>query len=797
MPFLTDTLGLVVSSKLQGSVTWDTLGSCGTVRGSTSSISSVESDAIKLGHLVREQRIVLGWTLENVADEAFSNPDRKGYVSRIENGRIPNITRATVRSIARALHIDREKIPHALRWVEPLEIPRPISPGIGLDRNVIGRDLDVDLLHEELSKAGPNASPATVISGQGGMGKTTLAQFYVQHYSSHYRGVWWLNAQNSQTIAHDLRELAQVRKITDEGVGYEALARAVLVDLQSTVGPWLLIYDNAEDLNGIRRWRPMGGDVRLLVTSRERSWPDKFVIHDVERLRLSDATGLLLQEARRERDRAGAERLAEALDGLPLAIVNAGAWLRDTPGTSFEAYEAQLEARLGDKPTTLDAYPDSVFGAVTLSLEKLSSDAVTLMHVIAYLSPDHVHSDLFINIAGKDREAERYQPIPDGLWSLSDNAANVEIAFAELERRSLLKRKDQAWSVHRLVQLIQRILIQNNEQTWNAAAAVVAASYPGKEPDEITGELVSDRRQWNRCSALNPHIYSLKHLRGVESESIPYEYLLNQSSIHLHYIKSKRLSAVYAIDYLKRKKRRLPQNDVSIGRGYYHLAYRLVSLRKLKWAEQSAAKAVEIAGRNTEITELSRSRWISNHGLCLRYLADKRTGDQKDFLLEKARNTIHEAIAIIRSTRSNRVGILNLTSNNLGLVFESQLRLSSAALMFRVALYHARKLLPKGDIEIAIRTTNLGRVLLKAGKFDEARSHLTEGLSIREDAFADNTKHPVRIANAKWLSTLELLAGHTDQAAEIIKIYAGSIDMSDIEESAAHIARTLNENPMP
>ncbi|MEM7529606.1 MAG: helix-turn-helix domain-containing protein [Pseudomonadota bacterium] len=80
------------------------------------------SDAERFGRLVRERREARGWKLHVLAEEAFSNADRKGYVSQIENGKIPNITRETVRTVARALGIDPEDIPASLRWPEAVQI---------------------------------------------------------------------------------------------------------------------------------------------------------------------------------------------------------------------------------------------------------------------------------------------------------------------------------------------------------------------------------------------------------------------------------------------------------------------------------------------------------------------------------------------------------------------------------------------------------------------------------------------------------------------------------------------------
>jgi len=70
------------------------------------------------GQLVRERRKARGWSQEVLAGDALGNSTRNRYVSRIENGKISNITSSTVRNIARALAIDIEEIPQSLRWPE-------------------------------------------------------------------------------------------------------------------------------------------------------------------------------------------------------------------------------------------------------------------------------------------------------------------------------------------------------------------------------------------------------------------------------------------------------------------------------------------------------------------------------------------------------------------------------------------------------------------------------------------------------------------------------------------------------
>lgn len=65
----------------------------------------VTSDVLKaFGAQVRAARSAAGWTLAQLAKEAFGNAERKGYVSQIEHGR-KQITALTVGKLAEALDL--------------------------------------------------------------------------------------------------------------------------------------------------------------------------------------------------------------------------------------------------------------------------------------------------------------------------------------------------------------------------------------------------------------------------------------------------------------------------------------------------------------------------------------------------------------------------------------------------------------------------------------------------------------------------------------------------------------------
>ncbi len=78
------------------------------------------------GKLVRQRRQTLGLSQEALASDALGNPDRKSFVSAIENNRLKTITPSTAQKLSGALGLSVEDVPASLRW--PLsDAPSPIE----------------------------------------------------------------------------------------------------------------------------------------------------------------------------------------------------------------------------------------------------------------------------------------------------------------------------------------------------------------------------------------------------------------------------------------------------------------------------------------------------------------------------------------------------------------------------------------------------------------------------------------------------------------------------------------------
>ncbi len=105
-----------------------------------------------------------------------------------------------------------------------------------------------------------------------------------------------------------------------------------------------------------------------------------------------------MAEAGRRDDPATARALAEALGGLPLALVVMGAYLRDQ-NLGFAEGAARLAEVLDLTPPNA-AYPTSLMGALRLSYDKLTADAQTIARLCAYWAPDGLGPRLLLDAPG-------------------------------------------------------------------------------------------------------------------------------------------------------------------------------------------------------------------------------------------------------------------------------------------------------------------------------------------------------------------------------------------------------------
>jgi tetratricopeptide (TPR) repeat protein len=209
---------------------------------------------------------------------------------------------------------------------------------------VIGRDDALQQVRDQLTQGKHTAIGHTAaFEGLGGLGKTQLAVEYAYRFKDSYpNGVIWINAD--QDINAQLTDIAVSARWIAPETEHKFKLDVALHRLCLFSG-CLIIFDNVDDYASIEPFLPQQtATPHLLATSRTALTGFK-AIH-LNKLDENQSLQLLFQEAGRqaigaEEDEA-ANKIVEQLDGLPLALELAGAYLCHRSTMSFVQYRDRL-----------------------------------------------------------------------------------------------------------------------------------------------------------------------------------------------------------------------------------------------------------------------------------------------------------------------------------------------------------------------------------------------------------------------------------------------------------------------
>ncbi|MEO3826293.1 FxSxx-COOH system tetratricopeptide repeat protein [Actinomadura sp. B10D3] len=322
------------------------------------------------------------------------------------------------------------------------------------NKNFTGREKLLADLREAITDRVAAVLPHA-LHGLGGVGKTQMAVEYAHRFRDDYDLVWWISADQPVLVRSALAALAPHLGLPPAtATGVEEASTAALDALRrgDPYSRWLLIFDNADDPEEIKDTIPEGpGDV--LITSRNHRWKGVVAALPVDVFAREESIAFLERRVPRSIDGEEADRLAEELGDLPLALEQAAALQAET-GMTVDEYLRLLKNRtsqlLGEgKPTE---YPVSMTAAWDLSVSSLSSrmpEAVELLRCCAFFGPEPIPREVF---------GRRVDGLRPELGELLDDPIRLSRAVGELGRYALARIDpvSRTIQVHRLIQALVR-----------------------------------------------------------------------------------------------------------------------------------------------------------------------------------------------------------------------------------------------------------------------------------------------------------------------------------------------------
>jgi len=345
-----------------------------------------------------------------------------------------------------------------------------------------------------MGRSGPSV---VALYGMSGAGKTSAAVEYAYRQLAAVSVCWQFPAENPEVLASAFAELAAQLGVRDIEDARDPVASVHGV-LAGREASWLLVFDNAPDLAAIERFLPPAGHGRVLITTRDgRDWQPGQAT-EVPVLGRDTAADFLVDRTG-DPDRAAAGDLAAEMGGLPLALEQAGAYIR-THGLTMGDYLSLFRTRRADllaRGHPRDREPVAVTMGITLTrLAEKAPAAAGLLRVLAFLAPEPVPVDLLFS----ERAAGLLSPeVAAAVGPLLGDPIAIHDAADALRSYSLVSTpgKDRLL-VHRLVQAtICDQLTADQVSRWQRAAAVLttAAIPEGTEPPA----------SWPAVAALLPH----------------------------------------------------------------------------------------------------------------------------------------------------------------------------------------------------------------------------------------------------------------------------------------------------
>lgn len=405
------------------------------------------------------------------------------------------------------------------------------------------------LLHVDDGAARKPEVNIAAVCGLGGVGKTSLATEYAQQKKDYYTGgVYWFSGEDDTAFEASVYDVAAT--FGSQNDSFRLTLSNTLAKIARNENPWLIVLDNMDQLN-------LSADIvkllsgpwqnhasgHLLITTRRKPTAlaidirgfDETCCLSLNCFEIEEGKNFLFRRIGIVHDdevETEAEKLVQQLGGLPLALEQAGAYIKSLSCTISEYLEQYNLQRLRllnrQKTTPVTVYESTERLAVRTTwhlnfehIRKTVEDgkaACKFLYASAFLNANEIQKDI-INIGEPPVEDEEFK-------ECVKTTLGCQQVLKLLTDFSLFgKTFSSNLSVHHLVQEVIRNDLNSEEQLKSICDAIRMLHYAFRNcpsPDELPSyqreerpSIVStEQSRFYRWNKLCMHSYDLvDHLK--------------------------------------------------------------------------------------------------------------------------------------------------------------------------------------------------------------------------------------------------------------------------------------------
>lgn len=619
------------------------------------------------------------------------------------------------------------------------------------DHNFVGR---ADLLKEldRLLQEGQNFKQTTTLkdnpskklaiipcAGIGGAGKTELALHYIRHSTHAYTLRAWFPSEKRAQLNEAYTAFANRLGYKNENPSIENVILYVKDWLAKHPG-WLLVFDNVESYQEIAAFLPEQGG-HIIITTRYRNWPEKFPILPVDVMLEVDAVALmesLTNPCQEEGEKKAVKKLVAQLGNLPLAIAQAGAYIKQNNiavSEYLELYRHHSQELLKDGTLPEDTSSPPVANTWNISLASIAKEAQTdsdlalapeVLTVCAYLNSEQISRKMLLTWL-----KETHPKLPSPQLTLNK-------ILKKLHLYSLINFEGVEYvSIHRLVQTVlrnQHKQIKVNGKKSLYFPIITLEWYKNLLKNFYAcfrvGMLNVDEEKYQ--IELLPHLQALvdhyqklwPNERGPELA----EMLQAIGYIYTYYAGNVKAAEVYLNQALVIKKKHYGDAHIETAKLLTYLGFMNGELGNLEEAKKQLENSLALKEQYYGKTHLEIASTLNSLAELYIYMGDPK----------KALEFANRALAVKKMYYPLNHRGLTENYSILGFVYTELAEYKTAKTYLEQALNIIEKYYGKDNYRVANIAHFLGFDCLYLGEYQRAKALCERAVKIRRDAFGIN-----------------------------------------------------------